>query len=68
MEEGSISADGIARIDELVRGDERSLRQYVEYMRMLSDLRFGVDNSRAQDALARLFDVEAVNVEGGSDE
>ena len=29
-------------------------------MRMLSDLRFGVDSGRARDALTRLFDVESV--------
>ena len=65
MEEGSLSPDGVARLDGLVRSDEQALRQYVEYMRMVSDLRFGADNGRAQGALARLFDVEAVGDECG---
>ena len=47
MEEGSLSPEGMARIDALVRGEQQLLRQYVEQMRMLSDLRFGVDSGRA---------------------
>ena len=46
MQEGSLSPGGVARIDELVRGDQQSLRHYVEHMRLVSDLRFGADNGR----------------------
>jgi hypothetical protein len=56
MEEGSISAGEIARIDELVRSDQRLLRQYIEYTRMVSDLRFGLAGERPQDMLSRLID------------
>ena len=58
MEEGSVSPGGLDRIDELVRGDEKLLRYYVEYMRLVSDLRFGPGNDRVHDVMARLFDVE----------
>ncbi len=60
MQEGSLSPGGVARIDELVRGDQQSLRHYVEHMRLVSDLRFGADNGRALDTLTRLFDLELV--------
>jgi hypothetical protein len=58
MEEGSISAGGVDRIDELVRGDEKLLRHYIEHVRLVSDLRFGLTNRRVQDVMARLFDLD----------
>ena len=39
-----------------MRGDEKLLRHYVEYMRLASDLRFGPRNDRLHDVMARLFD------------
>jgi hypothetical protein len=55
MEEGSISAEGIDRIDELVRGNVELLRQYLEYVRLVSDLRFGLSGERTQTVLSRVF-------------
>ncbi len=65
IEDGSISAGGIERIDELVRGDPELLRHYIEYTRLLSDLRFGLTNGRAHDVLGRLFDIDQGNDECG---
>ena len=57
MEDGSVTIGGLARIDELVRSDEKLLHHYVEYMRLVSDLRFGLANDGVGNVMARLFDV-----------
>jgi len=62
--EGSLTADGVERIDRLVGGDGRLLREYVEYMRLISDLRCGETNQHVEQTLARLFDSQ--EVVGGS--
>ena len=58
MEDGSISADGIARIDELVRGNVELLRQYLEYVRLVSNLRFGLSSQRTRTVLSRVFGLD----------
>ena len=58
IEDGSISDDGVARIDELVREDEALLRQYIEYSRLVSDLRFGANNDRSFATLERTFGID----------
>jgi hypothetical protein len=58
LEDGSISAEGIARIDELVRGDSDLLRQYLEHVRLVSDLRFGLGSARTQITLAKVFSLD----------
>ncbi|MEN6449786.1 MAG: FecR family protein, partial [Thermoguttaceae bacterium] len=55
IEDGSISAEGVARLDELVCKDPTLLRQYVEYARLLADLRFGLPARSARDALHQVF-------------
>jgi hypothetical protein len=59
MEEGSLSPDGIARIDELVRADSQLLRQYLEYVRLASDLRFGQSGDLARSVLSRVLGLES---------
>ena len=58
MEDGSISAEGIARIDELVRGNVELLRQYLEHVRLVSDLRFGLSGERTKTVLSRVFGLD----------
>ena len=58
MKEGEVSPDDIRRIDDLVRNDADLLEMYVDYMRLLSDLRFGLANDRIHATLARVFDTD----------
>jgi hypothetical protein len=55
MKEETIAVEGIGRIDELVRSDADLLRLYIEYTRLLSDLRFGLTNERIDQTLHGLF-------------
>ena len=58
MDDGTISADGIDRIDQLTRTDPALLRSYLEYVQMVSDLRFGPIDRRIETTLARAFGEE----------
>jgi hypothetical protein len=55
MEQGTISAPEIARIESLVRADLQLLRLYVKHTQQMSDLRFGLSSQRADAMLSRLF-------------
>ena len=55
MEEGTISASDVDRIDDLAQANIALLRSYVEYMQLVSDLRFGPTNDRIDATLAKLF-------------
>jgi hypothetical protein len=55
MEEGTISVDGVDRIDRLVRDNAELLRLYVKCTQQMSDLRFGPANHRVEMTLSRLF-------------
>jgi hypothetical protein len=59
--EGTIAADGIARIDELVCNDASLLRMYIEYARVFSDLRLGLTDDRIDATLSRLLGVDESN-------
>ena len=65
MKEGAISAGGIDRIDSLVRCDTALLQLYVEYTRLVADLRFGPTNRRVERMLARLFGTDDIKNEDG---
>jgi hypothetical protein len=63
MEEGTFSAEGLARLDELVCGRVELLRQYIEYMRLVSDLKFGLTDARTEDVLEKMFAESGERVE-----
>jgi hypothetical protein len=65
MEDGGLSADGVDRIDALVRNDIELLRSYVEYTRLVSDLHLGITDHRIEATLARVFGTEDLNSENG---
>jgi hypothetical protein len=58
MEEGSLSPEGVARIDELVQGDAELLRCYLEHVRLVADLHFGLGDDRVKTALSRVFTLD----------
>jgi hypothetical protein len=58
LEAGTISGEGIARIDDLVRGDERLLQRYLERVRLVSDLRYGPDATRSREVVARVLGID----------
>lgn len=65
MENGTISSEGLERIDRLVCGSTDSLRLYAKYMRLVSDLRFGSGDLRIEATLAKLFDTEGSTAKDG---
>ena len=62
-EEGTVSADGIARIDDIVQDNAELLQGYVEYIQLVSDLHFGLTNDHVETMLARLFTASDLNHE-----
>ena len=63
MEEEGVTAGNVDRIDTLVRNDVESLRSYVEYMRLVSDLHLGVTDCHIEATLACVFGTDDLNSE-----
>ena len=63
MEEGPLSPEGVARIDELVRGDQQLLRQTSNKCGWCRICGLEWTAAAPGDALTRLFDVESVQHE-----
>ena len=55
MESGQITPGGIDRIDVLTQNSDELLEIYVEYIQLVSDLRFGLTDDRIQEMLGHVF-------------
>ncbi len=64
MKEGITAPRDVDRVDELVRNDPDMLHLYVEYTRLLSDLRFGLTDDRITATLTHLFQTDPSETAG----